>query len=59
MDEGSESGKFSAATIIDEAFLERFTITVEQPFAPVVTEEKILMNHMNYILLHFYKLDLT
>jgi len=44
--QGSESGKFSAATIIDEAFLERFTITVEQPFAPVVTEEKILMNHM-------------
>ena len=44
--QGSESGKFSAATIIDEAFLERFTITIEQPFAPVVTEEKILMNHM-------------
>jgi MoxR-like ATPase len=44
--QGSESGKFSAATIIDEAFLERFTITIEQPFAPVATEEKILMNHM-------------
>jgi hypothetical protein len=44
--QGSESGKFSAATIIDEAFLERFTITIEQPFAPTTTEEKILMNHM-------------
>jgi len=44
--QGSESGKFSAATIIDEAFLERFTITIEQPFASLVTEEKIIINHM-------------
>jgi MoxR-like ATPase len=44
--QGSESGKFSAATIIDEAFLERFSITIEQPFAPAATEEKIIMNHM-------------
>jgi MoxR-like ATPase len=44
--QGSESGKFSAATIIDEAFLERFAITIEQPFAPIATEEKIVLNHM-------------
>ena len=44
--QGSESGKFSAATIIDEAFLERFTITIEQPFASVSVEEKIVLNHM-------------
>ncbi len=44
--QGSESGKFSAATIIDEAFLERFTITIEQPFATISTEEKIVLNHM-------------
>lgn len=45
--QGSETGKFSAATIIDEAFLERFTIAIEQPFPGVATEQKILMNHMN------------
>jgi cobaltochelatase CobS len=45
--QGSDSGKFSAATIIDEAFLERFTIAIEQPFPTIATEEKILINHMN------------
>ncbi len=44
--QGSESGKFSAASIIDEAFLERFAITVEQPFASAKIEEKIVINHM-------------
>ncbi len=44
--QGSETGKFSAASIIDEAFLERFAITIEQPFASVNIEEKIVINHM-------------
>jgi MoxR-like ATPase len=44
---GSEDGRFTAASIIDDAFLERFTITVEQPFAPTKTEKKILINHMD------------
>lgn len=43
---GSEDGKFIAATIIDEAFLERFTITVEQPYPTVAVEKKILKKHM-------------
>lgn len=43
---GSEDGRFTAATIIDDAFLERFTITVEQPFPTLKTEEKILKKHM-------------
>jgi MoxR-like ATPase len=43
---GSEDGRFVAATIIDEAFLERFTITMEQPYATLATERKILMKHM-------------
>lgn len=43
---GSEDGRFTAATIIDDAFLERFTITVEQPFPTLRTEKKILINHM-------------
>jgi len=44
--QGSDDGKFIAATIIDEAFLERFTITVEQPYPTLATERKILMKHM-------------
>ena len=44
--QGSDDGKFIAATIIDEAFLERFTITMEQPYATLATERKILVKHM-------------
>lgn len=43
---GSEDGRFIAATIIDEAFLERFTITVEQPYPTLSIERKILLKHM-------------
>lgn len=39
---GSDDGRFIAAQILDEAFLERFPITVEQEYAPVATEKKIL-----------------
>jgi hypothetical protein len=44
---GSEDGRFIAATIIDEAFLERFTITIEQPYASASIEKKILAKHMD------------
>ena len=43
---GSEDGRFIAATIIDEAFLERFTITMEQPYPTSVVEKKIVVKHM-------------
>lgn len=43
---GSEDGRFIAATIIDEAFLERFTITLEQPYPSSTVERKIIINHM-------------
>jgi MoxR-like ATPase len=43
---GSDDGRFVAATIIDEAFLERFTITIEQPYAPTATEKRIVLRHM-------------
>ena len=43
---GSEDGRFIAATIIDEAFLERFTITLEQPYPSSNVERKIIINHM-------------
>jgi hypothetical protein len=43
---GSEDGRFIAATIIDEAFLERFTITIEQPYPTAQVEKKIIVKHM-------------
>jgi midasin (ATPase involved in ribosome maturation) len=43
---GSEDGRYSGASVIDDAFLERFTITLEQTFPTMQTEEKIVMKHM-------------
>ena len=45
--QGDEQGRFIAATIIDEAFLERFTITLEQPYPTAATEKRIVTNHMS------------
>ena len=44
---GSEDGRFIAANIIDEAFLERFTITMEQPYPTSGIEKKIVKKHMD------------
>jgi len=44
--QGSEDGRFVAATIIDEAFLERFIVTMEQPYPGVGTERRIINKHM-------------
>ena len=44
---GSEDGRFTAASIIDEAFLERFTISVDQKFLSATIEKKILKKHMD------------
>jgi hypothetical protein len=43
---GSEDGRFTAASIIDEAFLERFTISVDQQFPGMGIEKKIVLKHM-------------
>lgn len=43
---GSEDGRFTAASIIDEAFLERFTISVDQKFPSPTIEKKIVVKHM-------------
>ena len=43
---GSEDGRYSGAMVIDDAFLERFTITLEQTFPTMATEEKIVLKHM-------------
>lgn len=44
--QGSEDGRYVAATIIDEAFLERFIITMEQPYPSLSVERKIVQKHM-------------
>lgn len=43
---GSDDGRFTAASIIDEAFLERFTISIDQKFPSKSVEEKIVIKHM-------------
>ena len=44
--QGSDDGRYVAAAIIDEAFLERFIITMEQPYPGVGTERRIVKKHM-------------
>lgn len=39
---GSEDGRFIGTNILNEAFLERFPITMEQEYAPIPVEKKIL-----------------
>ena len=43
---GSEDGRFIGTNILNEAFLERFAITMEQPYAAAATEKKIVMGSM-------------
>ena len=40
---GDETGKFAGTGILNEAFLERFPFTYEQPYATRATEKKILV----------------
>jgi hypothetical protein len=42
---GDEDGRYSAATILDDAFLERFIGVLDQTFPPAATEQKIINNH--------------
>lgn len=39
---GSDDGRFIGTNVLNEAFLERFAITVEQEYPPAATERKIL-----------------
>ncbi len=41
---GSESGAFVGTNILNEAFIDRFAITLEQAYPPVNTEVKIVKN---------------
>ena len=46
---GSDDGKFISANILDEAFLERFAITVEQEYPTMATEKKIVLKKMDKV----------
>ena len=43
---GSEDGRFIGTNILNEAFLERFAITVEQPYPTAAVEKKIVVGSM-------------
>lgn len=43
---GSDDGRFIGANVMNEAFLERFSITFEQEYPSIRTEEKILNNYL-------------
>ena len=43
---GSEDGRFIGTNVLNEAFLERFAITIEQPYATTSTEKKIVLGSM-------------
>ena len=43
---GSEDGRFIGTNILNEAFLERFAITIEQPYATTATEKRIVLGSM-------------
>ena len=44
---GSEDGRFTGARILDEAFLERFIATLDQPYPTTAVEKKIILNAMD------------
>jgi hypothetical protein len=44
---GSDDGRYVAATMLDDAWLERFPITVEQEYPAPAVEKKILTNYLS------------
>ena len=42
---GSDDGRYSAASIIDDAFLERFVASIDQNYPPANVEKNILTKH--------------
>jgi len=43
---GSDDGRFIGTNILNEAFLERFPVTMEQPYPATATEKKIVLGSM-------------
>lgn len=46
---GSDDGRFVGTKVMNEAFLERFSITMEQEYPPVSVEKKILTRNMQIL----------
>jgi MoxR-like ATPase len=44
---GSDDGRYVAATMLDDAWLERFPITIEQEYPTATIEKKILTNYLS------------
>jgi midasin (ATPase involved in ribosome maturation) len=47
--QGTDDGKYMSAQILDDAFLERFAITVEQEYPNSKVEKKIIMKKMERV----------
>jgi MoxR-like ATPase len=47
--QGSDSGKYMSAQILDDAFLERFAVTIEQEYPSTKVEKKIVMKKMERV----------
>lgn len=46
---GSDDGRYSAANIIDEAFIERFVATIDQPYPSFKIEREIVAKFMKHM----------
>ena len=46
---GSEDGRYMFTNVLNEAFLERFPITIEQPWAPNNVEKRILKKELETV----------
>jgi len=44
---GSEDGRYMFTNVLNEAFLERFSITLEQEYPPATAERRILINALD------------
>ena len=44
--QGSDDGRFIGTNVMNESFLERFPVTIEQSYPPNKIEEKILVNEL-------------
>jgi len=43
---GSDDGRFVGTNVLNEAFLERFAVTIEQPYPSAKVEKKIILGSM-------------